>query len=476
MRAADADPSLDLLWCAIDEARARCEAEPERLAERLDDILRRMSSVERARVLEQLAEQLDRADHWDLLAAVGTERGPLSARAFLELRLWLVAQGRAAFEQALREPTRLVELVAAGDIRGGYYRDLGTLLRHHRALARVLDGDEGNEPAAPSRGEPPEPSQRAMPIGLGEMLRGVLRGLFTRGDAFAWLLRLALLILLVGSVVLIRSFGWWSLLLVPALLVLVFVAVARGARTLTALGQLRRARAKGSAKLLHGQQRYELHFQDPAPSDETLARTRARVEVALAWIGEQADAYGQRVSFECTAVEHGISDRPPTLGAASKLERAHVVELHRGVRRRISRRADGHPPAFVLVFTTSDDHRACAWVREATIGDSLELCVLPVDAWPGAIAHEILHLFGAPDLYFEDPTPYDKSWGEILALDELFDYAYSRIASWTITRSIMRMSLHPHAVIDPLTAYTVGWRWWPRGRLPGRLRTPWADE
>jgi hypothetical protein len=481
LRPPNDDLHPDLLWRAVDEARGRCAADPVHLAEHLAEVLAQMPGPAHAEALAQLIALLDRADHWELLTAANElERSPLSARAFLELRLWLVASGRAMFEQALREPERLAELIASGDIEGGYYRELGALLRDHADYARILDDDEeGDEPARAAHGAPGAPlGGESVDETFGALAHAAVVKLLTiRGsDPRDWALRLALLVMLAGSVALIRGFGWWALVLVPVQCGLTGAALIRWIVRFNALTYLRRAKNLGSAAVLHGELRYELHFDEPEPSERTVARTRARVEVALAWLREQAAAYGHEVRFRCTAIEHGISERPLTTCESELPEHAHLIELRRGVRRRLAERVDDRRPAFVLVFTAAAGYRACAWPSRSPSDDPLELCVCPLASWPGTIAHEVLHLFGAQDLYYERPTARDPKEGSIIAVHQLLKFASTRLASWTLTRSIMRLSRHPHAVVDPLTAYSVGWLRWPRQPLPLPLRTPWADE
>lgn len=447
------------LWAFIEQARALAGSDPQAFAAALNAALNRCPSEERRAVLDQLIEQLDRADHWDLLDVASTYEGSrLSARAFLELRLWLVAQGRACFEQALSEPHTLTEL--------SYAWELGVFVLHDPQLGVLLDGEAGELPAAARHGEPRPSAPQPLELRLAALFDP------RNSSTPAWMFRGALLLMLVIFVVSFAWFGWWAWLIIPIAIPLVFAVDVRLVTRHRAMQLLDRARATGSAKLMRGRHRYELHFAgEPPDADFELAQ--ARVAIALAWLVEQARSYGHELQFECTAIEHGLTKRGLTRADHDTVERAHLVELTRAVRRRVAER---ERPSFVIVFMPETGVRACALPRHDQT-DELELCVCPLDgSWPGTIAHEILHLFGAPDLYFDEPTPHDRNTAAIIELHSLLSLAHHRIASWSLTRSVMRMSRHPHAVVDPLTAYAVGWRERPLRGLPERLRMRWAGE
>ncbi len=62
-----------------------------------------------------LWEQMARSYHWDLWAAVYVTNGGCSDDGFDYFRGWLIAQGEAVFEPALRDPDTLIDAVTADD-------------------------------------------------------------------------------------------------------------------------------------------------------------------------------------------------------------------------------------------------------------------------------------------------------------------------------------------------------------------------
>ena len=318
------------------------------------------------------------------------------------------------------------------------------------------------DPSPPPSFEATEPRRISKDPDFEERpLRWFLRELLGRADAplQLWVLRSGLLVSIGVTVWGWSGMGWWSLAL-GAVLVALSLASAFGlGRWLSTYSYFRAARDRGTARTLVGRHRYELHFDGPLPDDDALARTRARIEVALTWLREQAAGYGHHLEFECVGIESELGELSPRIDDRDRLDRGQVAALGK----RLHARSGDRDLAFVIVFTREGGYRACASQTSGDIEepDQLEYCVCPLDeSWPCTIAHELLHLFGAQDLYFPDPITTAQDEHQASTLHLTLGHGYRRFGSWSFTRSIMRMSAHPHAIVDPLNAYAVGWRGW----------------
>jgi hypothetical protein len=149
---------VDEFWATVDASRTDVDADdPEAAAEGQVAALReelRALDVKQLLVFQrQLNEQSARANDWRVWAAGYLAAGGMSDDAFDYFRLWLVMQGRQAFERVLGDPDQLADL--SWDEEGAAF-DVGETLGY--LVAEVLV-DRGVNPGealvtATGAGEP----------------------------------------------------------------------------------------------------------------------------------------------------------------------------------------------------------------------------------------------------------------------------------------------------------------------------------
>lgn len=96
-------------WRLVEGARG-AERDPERTAARLGQRLGDLPPEEIARFDAVLQELMTRTYTWDLWAAAYILQGGCSDDCFEYFRGWLIAQGRAVFEAAERDPESLADV------------------------------------------------------------------------------------------------------------------------------------------------------------------------------------------------------------------------------------------------------------------------------------------------------------------------------------------------------------------------------
>jgi hypothetical protein len=102
------------LWDIVEAARANGD-EPHVIAERVRADLAARPADEIYSYLEQQAALMQQSYTWDLWGAAYVANGGCSDDGFDYFRGWLIAQGQAAFERALRDPDSLADLIAEPD-------------------------------------------------------------------------------------------------------------------------------------------------------------------------------------------------------------------------------------------------------------------------------------------------------------------------------------------------------------------------
>ena len=106
-------------WDLIDSSRTEAEGDPDAQA---DTLKRRLLELnpESIVVFDRIfAERLNESYRWDLWAAAYIVNGGCSDDCFDYFRMWLIAQGKAAYERVLTDPERVGELLSPGDDADG---------------------------------------------------------------------------------------------------------------------------------------------------------------------------------------------------------------------------------------------------------------------------------------------------------------------------------------------------------------------
>jgi hypothetical protein len=102
---------IDAFWQLIEITPAESGGNPERQAELLVQALLRMSIEDilgYQRIHDALEDRAYKADLWNAAFIIGEGCGN---DRFMDFRAWLIAQGKATYENALRNPDMLADLI-----------------------------------------------------------------------------------------------------------------------------------------------------------------------------------------------------------------------------------------------------------------------------------------------------------------------------------------------------------------------------
>jgi hypothetical protein len=149
---------VDGFWAVIGSSRAELDdGDPEgAVGSQLDELIAQLTALPDAELLafqQRLHDQTARANDWRLWAAGYLAAGGMSDDSFDYFRLWLVLQGREAFERVLAAPDALADLP---------WDDEGAAFDAAEELSYLVAGlleDRGSDPgdalvAATATGEP----------------------------------------------------------------------------------------------------------------------------------------------------------------------------------------------------------------------------------------------------------------------------------------------------------------------------------
>jgi hypothetical protein len=138
-------------WQLIETACAATAPDTGAVVDALRLALRQLPPEEIVAFDSLLWEQLARSYQWDLWAAAYVVNGGCSDDGFDYFRGWLIAQGQVVFESALRDPDRLVDVVAGQQDTLESEDMLGVAYDAYRAVT-------GRELQSAGQPMPPEPS------------------------------------------------------------------------------------------------------------------------------------------------------------------------------------------------------------------------------------------------------------------------------------------------------------------------------
>ncbi|MGY1735857.1 DUF4240 domain-containing protein [Geodermatophilus sp. SYSU D00684] len=103
---------LDVFWTVIERSRP-APGSDDPVASQVEALTEELSARGTEEVVafaRHLHDQVERANEWRVWAAGYVAAGGMSDDAFLDFRVWLVAQGREAFERVLADPDALADL------------------------------------------------------------------------------------------------------------------------------------------------------------------------------------------------------------------------------------------------------------------------------------------------------------------------------------------------------------------------------
>ena len=220
---------------------------------------------------------------------------------------------------------------------------------------------------------------------------------------------------------------------------------------------------------------YSVYLQQPdGPgwSEEEIARSQRNLEVAVDWITQQAAAYGVQAQLsyddgsDNSPLSYTYSLRSRLRGGVDSEESndfldemdmlcatLDTVDLH-------NQYGTDHI-GFLLFLPVDGTSFTMAHYAEDGVNFTYEYCCLyRYDAYaaqaepesPATFAHEILHLFGAPDLYAGSSDPYVD--GELTAYVEQTYPDDIMLSTYAEDGSNVYTSIDK--VISPLTAYCIG--------------------
>ena len=258
---------------------------------------------------------------------------------------------------------------------------------------------------------------------------------------------LALCVALVGTVCVLLS--WYGGFLVTAGFVAAFIAWAyRTAIRRNVGGFISRARSVGNATQLVGEVDVAVVCVRPSGT-RGIGWDEGEVGAALTLLRNEAHRHGVDLSFRRVEEVREELELPSLLGRFDAYDPEALQTLKLVVDAATPRRN-----GFVLVLTTEHACTPTAWVRSRWADPSTEFCVCPRNASAETIAHEVLHLFGAQDLYVSERTG-SMTWGDIL--DDVTGYVHD-ITGEDITQTSLMTNLDDAGLsVDPITAAAIGW-------------------
>ena len=200
--------------------------------------------------------------------------------------------------------------------------------------------------------------------------------------------------------------------------------------------------------VLSGEVRYAVAYDSPPTKP---AWVLPRLEEGLAFIQRQAAEYGHSVRFENLTPEPIVIEGPKLYDRSIEGLDHHAVDAFRAeIDERIPSDA-----AFVVLITSERRIVPSASPRTRFAPRERAIALCHSDVEPRVYAHEILHLFGARDLYFKKAGPASVAVNAALA--HFLSNARRQTGVDVAEHSIMNDAHDPEVRVDPATAVAVGW-------------------
>lgn len=119
----------DEFWAIIDHS-VQFEAHPEVQMVDLHASLMRLSPEQIVKFEQLFGETMRESYNWDLWGAAYVANDGASDDGFEYFRCWLISKGRRAFEQVLRDPDSLADIIADGESDGLEFEEIAYVARN----------------------------------------------------------------------------------------------------------------------------------------------------------------------------------------------------------------------------------------------------------------------------------------------------------------------------------------------------------
>jgi hypothetical protein len=255
---------------------------------------------------------------------------------------------------------------------------------------------------------------------------------------------------------------WWIALII-SVLGIPFFALRIGIHDVRRIirNHFRDSRDVGSAKKLVSTVFYLMVMvRQSTRHIARVGRAQNQLDRALRFLESRAKEYGKQLEFISMSDEPVDVVMEQASADECRLDGRFLDKLRTKMSSEVMQSCDAsNLNRFFIVFTNKGEpYRACA-IREhqnSPPNNHPEFCVCPDDSNATTIAHEILHLFGAQDLYeegTENSKERDRFLRNLRGFLEL-DYGEGNLDSSIMFKPSRGIEEN---TIDQATAYSVGW-------------------
>lgn len=452
-------------WRILEASQA--DARPDQLA-RLQASLERLDETQRSGFTACFTALMRYACDWGLWDASAIAYRGMDSRTFFGVRAWLISRGREVYEDVLARPDALSRqdvgvFFELAELVGGQETDLAKLSLRASDFtgAAVEDDDDARRAAFPALFE------RYCNFRATEAAKG--RWLFSRRERteFAWKARAGAGVAVALCGLALWSLPWWGAILAcvgslaAAATLLLEVAKRRDVGAFAG-----RARSIGNARTLVGDIDVAIVHARRVGSAQVRSAAERTISEAFSFLTAEAQRHGVQLRFRRTPPDPIALETPALRCHASyDYDPESIDWLERSVEPLT-------PPGngFALVITSEWGCTGIARRATRFSPSGVEFCLCPDNASAATIAHEVLHLFGAHDLY-----PLQRPGGRThtdIARDVA---AFIEEVTGEDIRETSVMGLHMHGTgtelrVDPANAFAVGWTQRVAGRFVPKYR------
>ena len=272
-----------------------------------------------------------------------------------------------------------------------------------------------------------------------------------------WRARFAIILYLVVLAVLMSGMlPWWLIIISLPAAYIGFIQICIYGGKEFVRGFFSTLRRRGHADRLVGKIGYSVVLAGPRKRPfATIGKTLKEVRSGFRFLEGEASRFGQRLEFQSAKRRPDfIEIEKPDLSASNCLEPAALDRIYEAVAALpVWAEADRFDGFFVIVLTQWAGYRAQALCAHPANDREKEICICPSIATASTYAHEVLHLFGAMDLYLEGSEEAAQADRLKRGVCRLMDKALSI----EVDGSIMKQSMGEKSFVDAGNAYAVGW-------------------